>query len=468
MKRALPSFVFRAVAMCSLVLLGLSYAPVVQAQSGPVIQQLFGFACDSSVKVCPDGEQPNTLLQSADGNFYGTTGLRGTGNQPVGAIFKITPSGQFTLLHTFVADQNGSYPNGAGPNSLVEGNDGFLYGTASGGPFGNSGNGVAFKISKTGMFQIIHNFCSSTDCSDSTNPFGLTLGDDGNFYGGSFGELWRMTPKGTVTALHTFNQSVEGPTARGITLGSDGNLYGTALGGQTIFTTLFRLTSSGQFTILHTWHYSAFPTSAPVQSADGNLYGVQNAEMLFREARDGTGYTANTMTGPPALESPLFAIGGDFWSVNNSSSPETMIQISPGGTVLQTIPFEGSNGSGFMDSLVQAGDGRLFGIADDGGTVQSGQIGKGVVFVLDAGLAAPAPAFISFGPSAGKVGTTVMIHGRNFVGTTAVTFNGASAAFRVLNTGNIRATVPAGATTGPISVTNKGGITASTSHYTVQ
>ena len=87
MKRAIPLFAFRAQAMCSLVLLGLSYAPVVHAQSAPVIQQLFGFACDSSVKVCPNGEQPNTLLQSADGNFYGTTGLRGTGNQPTGTIF---------------------------------------------------------------------------------------------------------------------------------------------------------------------------------------------------------------------------------------------------------------------------------------------------------------------------------------------------------------------------------------------
>jgi len=408
------------------------------------------------------------LLQSADGNFYGTTGFRGTGNQAAGTIFKITPSGQFTLLHTFVADQTGKYTSGAGPNSLVEGDDGFLYGTASGGPFGNSGNGVAFKVSKTGTFQIIHNFCSPTDCSDSVNPFGLTLGNDGNFYGGSIGELWRMTPKGIVTNLHTFNKSVEGPSARGITLGSDGNFYGTAVGGQTIFTTLFRLTPAGQFSILHTWHYAAFPTSAPVQGADGNLYGVQNAEILFREGMDGTGYTANTMSGPPALESPLFAVGGDFWSVNNSSSPGAMIQISSDGTVLQTIPFQGSNGSGIMDSLVQSGDGRLFGTTEDGGTVQSGEIGKGVVFVLDAGLTAPAPAFISFGPSAGKVGTAVMIHGRNFVGTTAVTFNGVKAAFRVLNTGNIRATVPAGATTGPVAVTNKGGTTASTSHYTVQ
>jgi hypothetical protein len=61
-----------------------------------------------------------------------------------------------------------------------------------------------------------------------------------------------------------------------------------------------------------------------------------------------------------------------------------------------------------------------------------------------------------------------MIHGTHFVGTTAVKFNGVSAQFHVLNTGNIRATVPAGATTGPLSVTNRGGETTSQGTYTVQ
>jgi hypothetical protein len=61
-----------------------------------------------------------------------------------------------------------------------------------------------------------------------------------------------------------------------------------------------------------------------------------------------------------------------------------------------------------------------------------------------------------------------MIHGTHFVGTTAVKFNGISAKFQVLNTGNIKATVPAGATTGPISVTNKGGKTLSKTDYTVE
>jgi hypothetical protein len=68
----------------------------------------------------------------------------------------------------------------------------------------------------------------------------------------------------------------------------------------------------------------------------------------------------------------------------------------------------------------------------------------------------------------GKAGTPVKIHGNHFVGTTAVAFNGVRAMFKVLNTGNILATVPQGATTGPISVTNPGGTTASKGNFTVE
>jgi hypothetical protein len=66
------------------------------------------------------------------------------------------------------------------------------------------------------------------------------------------------------------------------------------------------------------------------------------------------------------------------------------------------------------------------------------------------------------------VGSTVTIRGDHLIGTTAVTFNGVSAAFKVLNVQFITATVPSGATSGTITVTNAGGVTTSTQHFTVQ
>jgi len=65
------------------------------------------------------------------------------------------------------------------------------------------------------------------------------------------------------------------------------------------------------------------------------------------------------------------------------------------------------------------------------------------------------------------VGSTVLINGNNFVGTTRVNFNGVSASFKVLNIQFISATVPAGATTGPVTVTNGGGSVSSTQPFTV-
>jgi len=77
------------------------------------------------------------------------------------------------------------------------------------------------------------------------------------------------------------------------------------------------------------------------------------------------------------------------------------------------------------------------------------------------------PTITSFAPPRGTVGTSVTISGTNFSGATAVTFNGVSAAFTVNSATAIQATVPAGATTGPLSVTAPGGTATSASNFTV-
>src|SRR5207245_1365405 len=69
----------------------------------------------------------------------------------------------------------------------------------------------------------------------------------------------------------------------------------------------------------------------------------------------------------------------------------------------------------------------------------------------------PAPTIASFTPTNGPVGTGVTISGTNFTGASAVRFNGSAASFSVTSATTIPATVPAGATTGPVSVTTPGG-----------
>ena len=78
-----------------------------------------------------------------------------------------------------------------------------------------------------------------------------------------------------------------------------------------------------------------------------------------------------------------------------------------------------------------------------------------------------APRITSFTPSTGTAGTSVAINGANFAGASSVTFNGTAAAFTVNTPVKITATVPAGATTGPIAVTTAAGTATSATSFTV-
>ncbi|MCX6873973.1 MAG: S8 family serine peptidase [Verrucomicrobia bacterium] len=77
------------------------------------------------------------------------------------------------------------------------------------------------------------------------------------------------------------------------------------------------------------------------------------------------------------------------------------------------------------------------------------------------------PSITSFTPDTGGVGTSVILNGANLTGATAARFNGVSATFTVDSVLRITATVPAGAATGPISVTTPSGTTNSTTSFTV-
>jgi len=449
-----------------LLLNALLIASLVTTARAQTPSQLFAFGCDSQTGVCANGENPNSLIQSADGNFYGTTTTGGTGNAARGTVFKITLSGQLTTLFTFVADPNGNYPNGWLPTSLVEGNDGFLYGTTDAG--GANNVGLVFKLSKSGVFQILHNLCSS--CGEGSGPSSLILGRDGNFYGTSLGVLFRITPAGSFTVLHTFNSATEGPTGLGLVQASDGNFYGTTVGGGTLVTTLFRLTRAGVFTILHTLNYSDFTASRPIQGVDGKLYGA-TSRGIFVSSLSGADYQELLIPDSFIANQPIYQPSeSNLWDAIffDSSAPNGELRvISTNAIVQQTIAFNGNNGASPNAAVLQGSDGKVLGVTYGGGSVSQVETANGVVFTLDAGLTPPQPAIVDFTPNNGTAGTKVMLHGSHFIGATQVSFNGTSAAFRVLNTDNIRATVPAGATTGPITVTNPGGTAQSQQSFTV-
>ena len=113
--------------------------------------------------------------------------------------------------------------------------------------------------------------------------------------------------------------------------------------------------------------------------------------------------------------------------------------------------------------LTQASDGIFYGKASTGG-----RSGVGTVFALDAGLTKPAPQALFFTPQSGAVGQPVRIWGYNLL-SAAVRFNGA-AATEVSSAGSnyVWATVPAGATSGPITVATPGGVTRTAASFTLE
>ena len=114
----------------------------------------------------------SALVEGRDGNLYGTTSHGG--NLSLGTIFRLTPDGTFTVVHTFTGAPDGVYPS----SELFEASDGFLYGTTAGGGIANPG--ANFKLSLDGTLTTLHSFMGT----DGAGPaFGLVEGADGNFYG---------------------------------------------------------------------------------------------------------------------------------------------------------------------------------------------------------------------------------------------------------------------------------------------
>src|SRR5580693_3255065 len=160
-----------------------------------------------------DGAGPfGGVIEGSDGNFYGTTASGGAVNAAgfpgYGTIFKMTPDGVLTTIYIF----SGGDADGASPYAgLVEGSDGFLYGTGNNDEVGDTSYevGNVFKVSKTGAFTNLYHFQGG---NDGGNPDGgLVEGPDGSFYGSTHnyglfandddetgqGVLYNITPTGT-------------------------------------------------------------------------------------------------------------------------------------------------------------------------------------------------------------------------------------------------------------------------------
>jgi uncharacterized repeat protein (TIGR03803 family) len=340
-------------------------------------EDLYCFGSSSTDAMGPNG----ALIQASDGNFYGTTTGGGIGGGPPndvgiypgnGAVFKITPTGEETVLHLFA----GSPADGQFPSSLIQGSDGNFYGTTYAG--GTKGSGTVFKLTPEGVETILYstgsegvpvalvqrsdgNLYVAADIMFKLTPAGvvtpvaslpyapttvLIQGSDGNIYGTSYANsgvgygdtVFKVTPEGgpvggyyqgTMTLLHTFSgPPADGDTAFALVQGSDGDLYGTTLGGgaaKCSCGTAFKLLPEGAETILHSFSGQsdgASPYAGLVQGTDGNFYGT---------------------------------------------TFDSIFQLTPAGVVTQLHSFSESGDFHAQSQLVQGSDGNLYGTTYEGG-----------------------------------------------------------------------------------------------------
>jgi uncharacterized repeat protein (TIGR03803 family) len=185
-----------------------------------------------------NGANPSALMLANDGNFYGTTAWGGSISSfklGFGTIFRLSPDGTLTNLYIFSGGNDGGFPQA----SLVQGNNGILYGTTQAG--GPSSIGTVFQMTPGGQFQSLFYFPSS---SVGSYPYAAMIqGSDGNFYGTTYiggdasqhGTIFQITPAGNLTPLIQFsgtNGLFPGANPQSsLVKGSDGNFYGTTVGG---------------------------------------------------------------------------------------------------------------------------------------------------------------------------------------------------------------------------------------------
>src|SRR5439155_25515827 len=208
-----------------------------------------------------DGKWPQVgLAQDTDGNIYGTT-YRGGTSGGWGTVFKITPSGEFTTVHSF------NSPGNDASSLLVRASDGNFYTMLN--QSGTFSLGTLFRVAPDGSVTELVSFDGIGGYTGwlSNNP--LLQGAAGNPYGETaqggpafvarlsfdvgYGTLFKMTLDGTLNTLVGFN-GTNGAYPTALVQAPDGNVYGTTSQGGPEFVnrsggsgTVFKLTTNGVF-----------------------------------------------------------------------------------------------------------------------------------------------------------------------------------------------------------------------------
>jgi len=427
---------------------------------------------------CSDGYAPSAgLMQSAYGDFYGTTAIGGGANQE-GTIFRLTPGGKLTTLYRFCALTNCA--DGAAPGtSLAQGVFGYFFGTTSTGGSDNPcispelsfppGCGIVFKFDPSGVLTTLYEF--NLEPSLGAVPNALVQGADGvfygtTFYGGSFssnfqcskygcGTVFKITKSGALEFLYDFCTTggtvcVDGAApAGGLIQATDGNFYGTTA----VYGTVFKITAAGALTTVYSFADNE-SSAGLLQGTDGKFYGTTDLGGSSSNCTDGCGtvFSLDVGLGPFVATVPDQArVGAKVIVLGNNLTGTTAVRFN--GTAAAFTVVSSTEITAIVPDGATTGE---IEVTTPGGTLSSNQ-----EFLVR-------PQVFSFSPTSGAVGTSVVVTGDAFTKPANVSFGGVGASRISVNSDTkITVTVPTGAMTGVIAIGTNGGRGQSATSFTV-
>jgi len=310
-----------------------------------------------------DGDEPTSLLQTNDGTLWGVTFLGGSTGLGSGLLYKIDRGGIFSVVHTFTDSPDGSFPG-----KLIQARDGTIYGLTSSG--GTKFGGTIYHIDLAGNYSVLHSFNPTIEGS---GPSSLIESTDGFFYGTASdsgnpdsacpnhhaqGTLFRMDPAGRVTPLHTFCESIDGSIPNSLVEATDGFLYGICK-------------QDGPFGL----GFGAGTFWKSDKAGDVTVLHIFGPKTL----------NGDEPTSPNGI---VQAANGLFYGVANSgglSSQGAIFRADAEGHVVTIHSFDAfaTNGSDPESNFVLAGDGFFYGTASQGGLPVDDFNRTGVVYKAD-------------------------------------------------------------------------------------
>jgi uncharacterized repeat protein (TIGR03803 family) len=348
-----------------------------------------------SFKGGSDGANPVGPLINIGSTLYGTTAAGGSTNchGGCGTVFKVTPAGAETVLHSFKGGSDGDLPDAG---LLTEG--GWLYGTTPSG--GAANRGTVFRLTPAGIEKVLYSFRGG---SDGQAPEAGLIHAGSTFYGTTDATVFSVTPAGAEAVVYAFKGGGDGSSPAGDLLNRSGTFYGTTAYGGSVNCelgcgTVFSVTPAGGERVVYA--FTGVPDgagpSAGVIKVGGSLYGTTSrggsakctdgCGTVFRVTPAGAERVVYSFQGPPdggGLVSGLINVGGMLYGTTSEGGPRgwgTVFSVTPAGA--ETIVYAFQGGEGGPDGGIPYGGLVELGGTLYGTTAEGGANGQGTVFAI--------------------------------------------------------------------------------------